>query len=138
MHFLCEIYRQSRSKKKKKKRRILWFNDSCAQWLGDRLKFVFSPDIILCDLVGSKQLSRVLLYVDYFMMACRLFPCHPECVCEWPWNCASFHEHLIFIRNLAVKLYVSCFPVLHVWNHCEIQTFTLFRNKRFFAKISFC
>ena len=35
-------------KKEKKKERKLWLNDMYAEWLGDRLKFVFSPDIILC------------------------------------------------------------------------------------------
>ena len=32
----------------------LWFDDLCEEWLGDRLKFVFSPDIILCSWPGSK------------------------------------------------------------------------------------
>ena len=32
----------------------VWFDDFCAEKLGNRLKFVFSPDIILCDWLGSK------------------------------------------------------------------------------------
>ena len=37
---------------------ILWFDDLCADWLRDRLKFVFSPDIMLCGWLGSKHLVR--------------------------------------------------------------------------------
>ena len=28
--------------------RSVWFDDLCAQWLGDGSKFVFCPDVILC------------------------------------------------------------------------------------------
>ena len=33
----------------------LWFDDLWNVWLGDRLKFLCSPDVILCDLLGSKH-----------------------------------------------------------------------------------
>ena len=39
----------------------LWFDDLCAEKVRDRLKFVFSPDIISCDWPGSEcQLTHLL------------------------------------------------------------------------------
>ena len=35
-------------KKKKERKKELWYNDVWNESLGDRLKFVFIPDVILC------------------------------------------------------------------------------------------
>ena len=33
----------------------LWYDDLWNDWLGNRVKFVFSPDVILCGWLGSKH-----------------------------------------------------------------------------------
>ena len=39
----------------------MWFDDSWSEYLGDRVKFVFSPDVILCGWLGSRhQLTHQL------------------------------------------------------------------------------
>ena len=38
----------------------MWYNDLWNEQLRDRLKFVFSPDVILCGWLGSKhQLTNI-------------------------------------------------------------------------------
>ena len=43
------------------KKHDLWYDDLWNEYLGDWVKFVFSPDVLLCDWVGSKhQLTNEL------------------------------------------------------------------------------
>ena len=37
------------------KKHDLWYDDLWNEWLGDRVKFVFSPDVILCGWLGLKH-----------------------------------------------------------------------------------
>ena len=37
------------------RKKDLWYNDLWNKWLGDRLKFVFSPNVILCGCLVSKH-----------------------------------------------------------------------------------
>ena len=58
--FLCKIFEQRvcgvKRKKKKKKKEETWFGDSWIEQVGDILKFVFSPHIIIsCVWLGSKH-----------------------------------------------------------------------------------
>ena len=68
----------------------------CAEWLGGRLKFVFSPDIILCGWLGwkyqlSDKLSSAQLLVLKFCVVLRVefdpFSVHvADWVCTGGWN----------------------------------------------------
>ena len=45
-----------------KKKHDLWYDNVWNEWLGDRVKFVFSPDVILCGWLGSNhELTNWLL-----------------------------------------------------------------------------
>ena len=47
---------------REREKKDLWYNDLWNEWLGSRLKFVCSPDVILCGWLGSKhQLTNYLL-----------------------------------------------------------------------------
>ena len=58
---ICSVVSEKEGKKKKKK--DSWYNDLWNEQLGDRTKFVFSPDSILCGRLGLKhQLTYQVLY----------------------------------------------------------------------------
>ena len=42
-------------REKKERKQDLWYNELWNESIGDKLKFVFSPDVILCGSLGSKH-----------------------------------------------------------------------------------